>query len=151
MIPKWKKLEKELKQLFGDIDVKHIPGGHGVNFDMRYFALKEMTLLEVAVSDYIGDMHVIPETDWKEKEWVRVFAYPKRNWKAVDPKIAGWLPLDKKTMDILNAILQDGFRFWDSKPADMHQVLNGLIEIAKNEGFLSNRAEELADQDLENP
>ena len=58
------------------------------------------------------------------------------------------MPINEKTMVVLNSILSDGFRFIDDnvQPKNINQVITFLLDIADGEGYLKSEASEIFDK-----
>ena len=58
------------------------------------------------------------------------------------------MPINEKTMVVLNSILSDGFSFIDDnvQPKNINQVITFLLDIADGEGYLKSEASEIFDK-----
>lgn len=77
-MPRWKEIAKEVKKIFGDVEIEHIGRSHGVSFRTYTLTVDDSKIQELASSKHGVSLTVVPATDWKSKTWVYVFVNPKK-------------------------------------------------------------------------
>ena len=75
---RWKEIAKEVKKIFGDVEIEHRGRSHGVCFRTYILTVDDSRIQELASSKHGVSLTVVPATDWKNKTWVYVLVNPKK-------------------------------------------------------------------------